>query len=81
MASIHISEIQKILVERGEDDASVHGGSKGGFFLEIRFDDPSGRWKVTDEDYQNQVLVVESYLGTVTIVFDSSGALRSIDIS
>jgi hypothetical protein len=38
MATIHISEIQRILADRGEKDAL--SWSSDGFFIEIRFDKP-----------------------------------------
>lgn len=81
MASIHVSEIQRILVERGEREASAATASGEGFFLEIHFNDPTGLRGVVDEEYKNKVLTVHCYLGLATIVFDASGILRSIDIS
>lgn len=81
MASIHVSEIQRMLVERGEKEASADAASTEGFFLEVRFDDPTGSGGVVDEEYKNKVLTVHCYLGLATIVFDASGILRSIDIS
>jgi len=50
MAKIHISEIQKILVKRGERDAIPERES--GFFLEIRFDEPNHATTAIDEDFQ-----------------------------
>jgi hypothetical protein len=79
MASIHISEIQRILVERGERDAEAH--PQEGFFLEIRFDDPDHRGGVVDPELQDKVLTADCPYGTVTIEFDHQGQLKSIDIS
>ncbi len=81
MASIHVSDIQKILIERGEVDAAVLPESRDGFFLEIRFDDPSAPYGVVDEERRNEVLSVFCPQGLATIVFDINGMLRSIDIS
>lgn len=83
MATIHIAEVQRWLVERGQLDAVP--GSREGFFLEIRFDNPSHdaimkRNTVVDDDYKHKVLTVDTYLGVATIVFDAAGMLRSIDI-
>jgi len=81
MAVVHIGEIQKWLVERGEIDASP---ASGRFYLEIRFDDQStldARPKIVDDEYANQTIVVDSSIGFATICFDAAGRLRSIDWS
>ena len=77
MASIHISEIQRWLVERGQSDA-IPGPE--GMFLEIRFDD--GKAPVlADEELANQVITSFTPQGNLTLVFDQGGNLRSLDIS
>lgn len=79
MASIHITEIQRLLLQQGQADA-VPGGD-GGFFLEVRFDEPGRSTGVVDPEFQNKVLTADSFYGTVTIQFDDEGQLRSIDLS
>ena len=79
MASIHVTEIQRLLAERGEPDASAW--SPGGFFLEIRFDEPGQASGPADPEFANKVLSVECPFGSVVIQFDESGQLRSLDIS
>ena len=79
MASIHINEIQEILAKRGEEDAVPW--NPGGFFLEIRFDNPNHDDLVVDEEMQNKVLTATAPSGIVTIQFDSRGELQSIDLS
>lgn len=79
MATIHITEIQKILVERGEVDALPH--SPEGYFLEVRFDDPHHPSKVVDIEMKDKVLTADCPYGSVTIQFDSQGQLKSIDLS
>ncbi len=79
MASIHVSEIRHILVERGQSDALP--GSGEGTFLEILFDDgkPSDTGSV-DAEFANKVITVESSQGSVTIIFNKIGMLESIEI-
>ncbi len=77
MATVHIRDIRRWLRETGQSDAEP---GPGGTFLEIRFDEPGGD-VVADEDMRNKVITGESSQGSVTIVFDDSGLLRSIDIS
>lgn len=77
MATVHIREIQRWLREGGQPDAEP---SRDGMFLEIRFDEP-GNESVADEEMRNKVITAESPQGSLTIVFDDSGLLRSIDIS
>ena len=79
MASIHITEIQRLLAERGESDAAP--GSADGFFLEVRFDEPGSPAGVVDPEFQNKVLTADCPFGSVTIQFDQEGQLRSIDLS
>jgi hypothetical protein len=81
MASIHISEIQKFLFDRGELDAYPPPKGQGGFFLEIRFDQPNRDPGVIDEEFKDKVLTADCAVGTVTIQFDSNGELRTIDMS
>ncbi len=81
MASVHISEIQKWLVERGQGDASP---ASGHFYLEVRFDDEATLDvdpTVVDDEYSNETIVVDSSIGFATICFDAAGRLRSIDWS
>jgi hypothetical protein len=80
MATIHISEIQRILTERGEKDALPWGTSEG-YFIEIRFDDVSKRSKVVDKELENKVITAECPYGSVTIQFDEVGQLKSVDLS
>ncbi len=77
MATVHIRDIQRWLRSAGATDAEP---GTVGMFLEIRFDEP-GEEVVADEDMRNKVITGESPQGSVTIVFDDSGLLRSIDIS
>ena len=79
MASIHISEIQQILRDRGESEAVPWGAD--GFFVEIRFDEPGRSPGVTDREYVNRSISVDSPQGSVTIIFDEWGQLKSLDIS
>jgi hypothetical protein len=79
MATIHITEIQRIVAERGEKDALPW--AKGGFFLEIRFDDPSKSEAVVDHDLRNKTIYADCPFGFVSIRFDQWGMLESIDLS
>jgi len=81
MASIHISEIQKILFDGGELDAYPPPKGQGGFFLEVRFDSPNRNPGVVDEEFKDKVLTADCAFGIVTIQFDSKGELRTIDLS
>jgi hypothetical protein len=77
VATIHIRDVRRWLRASGQADAEEgHAGT----FLEIRFDEP-GEEAVADEDMRNKIITGESPQGSVTIVFDDSGLLRSIDIS
>jgi hypothetical protein len=78
MASVHISEIQLWLHSIGQTDA-IPG--PGGMFLEIRFDVAGAPADAIDEEFADKVLTVEAQCGSVTIIFDSAGQLRSLDIS
>ncbi|TVQ82130.1 MAG: hypothetical protein EA357_10790 [Micavibrio sp.] len=78
MATIHVSEIQKILADRGEKDALPWAW--GGYFLEIRFDDPARQINTVDEELKNKVITTDCPYGIVTILFDKNGELQSIEI-
>jgi hypothetical protein len=77
MATVHIRDIQRWLVQSGQRDAAP---GPGGMFLEIRFDEPDAN-AVVDEEMRNRVITADSPQGSVTIVFDDIGRLRSLDIS
>lgn len=79
MATVHINEIQDYLEKKGEKDAKPH--SPEGFFLEIRFDKDNHRTGIIDQEFKNKVLTADSHEGTVTIIFDELGMLKSIDVS
>jgi hypothetical protein len=74
VASIHIREIRSSIAAEGASE-------EAGDFFEIRFDEPGWVDGVVDEDMVDEVIVAQSAQGTVTIVFDSFGALRSLDTS
>jgi DNA-binding protein YbaB len=50
-------------------------------FLEIRFDVEGAPADAIDEEFADTVLTAESPCGSVTIIFDSAGQVRSLDIS
>jgi hypothetical protein len=79
VATVHVTEIQKLASDRGERDAVP--GASGGYFLEIRFDDPTHSPGVVDADLRNRTLTADCPYGNVTILFDANGQLRSIDLS
>jgi hypothetical protein len=80
MATIHITDIQRLLVDRGEADALPY--ASGSYFLEIRFDDPNySPGGVVDTELRNQTITANCPYGSVTIQFDANGELRSIDLS
>ncbi|WP_210490979.1 hypothetical protein [Patulibacter sp. SYSU D01012] len=81
MASIHITEIQRLLADRGERDAVPHVANGQGYFVEIRFDGPGGPTGVVDEELADAVITAESAYGMATIQFDAEGSLFSIDLS
>ena len=68
MASIHISELQKLLAAEGQRDAEPHGPE--GYFLEIRFDDPHSAYEGVDPEFRDRVLTADCPYGMVTIQFD-----------
>ncbi len=73
MATINIDALRTLLKERGQSDADD--------FLEITFLRPDFPASITDDEFQDRVLTVDCPYGTVTIVFDHSGQLRSLDVS
>ena len=77
MATVHIRDIMKWLAEAGQADAQPWSGE---FFLEIRFDEPAATLPV-DAEMAGKVITADTARGTVTIVFDDNGQLRSLDIS
>jgi hypothetical protein len=79
VATIHFREIMEILAARGETDALPH--ADGGFYLEIRFDDPSSRQTNPDESLRSRVIGADSAFGTVNIRFDDSGMLKYLEVS
>jgi hypothetical protein len=79
LASIHFTEIQKLLSGRSEQVELLDGPDNDGFF-EIRFDEPGKSTGIVDPEFQNKVLAVDTPFGTATIVFDGEGQLRSIDV-
>jgi hypothetical protein len=82
VASIHIEEIQSILASRGEKDALPHQENGEGYFFEIRFDKPNRKPSgIVDDEYKDRVITVDCPYGTVTILFDEEGQLKSIDLS
>ncbi|TVQ85095.1 MAG: hypothetical protein EA357_01535 [Micavibrio sp.] len=78
MATIHISEIQRILADRGEKDALPW--ASGGFFLEILFDDPTKPTSSVDEELKYKVITTDCPYGNVVILFHENGDLKSIEI-
>jgi hypothetical protein len=79
MATLRVTQIQRIVADRGEPDATPH--SPGGFFLEIRFDEPGRPRGPVGPEFQNKVLTVDSAFGNVVIQFDEAGQLWSLDLS
>lgn len=77
MATVHIRDIMKWLVDRGEVDAHPWSSE---YFLEIRFDEGSNP-TIVDSDMANSVITADAAQGVVTITFDEFGRLRSLDIS
>ena len=79
MATIHIKEIRNILANIGQPDAKP--GSDEGSFIEIRFNDEQSEQDFpVDEELKNKVITAECSSGSVTIIFDECGMLKSIDI-
>jgi hypothetical protein len=76
MARIHIREIQELLRARHDDTDDPSDNS-----VEIRFDEESGTDLVADEEMRNKVITGETPQGSVVLVFDDLGFLRSLDVS
>jgi hypothetical protein len=72
LASIGFEELRRMLARRADEDA--------GDFLEIRFDKLGYKPNVVDEELKDRVITAGCPYGTVTIVFDRFGQLRSLDI-
>ena len=82
MASIHIEEIQKILSEQGNKDALPNQANGEGYFLEIRFDSPTRKASgMVDDEYKDSVITLDCPYGTVIILCDGEGQLKSIELS
>ncbi|MDU9393748.1 hypothetical protein [Pseudomonas sp. zfem002] len=82
MASIHIEEIQKILSEQGNKDALPNQANGEGYFLEIRFDSPTRRASgIVDDEYKDRVITLDCPYGTIVILCDGEGQLKSIELS
>lgn len=77
MATVHVRDIMKWLADSGQKDAEPWSGE---FFFEIRFDE-AGQTSVVDSELAGRVITADTAQGTVTITFDDSGQLRSLDIS
>ena len=79
MGTIHILEIQKILKERAKKEDCKNFETSS--FLEILFNNPKRSPGAVDEEFKNKVITADCAYGSVTIVFDDYGELKSIDIS
>lgn len=77
MATVHVRDIMRWLADTGQADAQPRSGE---FFLEIRFDESAASLPV-DAEMAGRVITADTAQGTVTIVFDDNGHLRSLDIS
>lgn len=81
MAKISIDRIQKFLREHGETGSTPFHNDGDSFFLEICFEKEGRIQKVVDDDYKDAVLTVESDYGSVLILFNEFGYLKSIEIA
>ena len=82
MASIHIEEIQKILFAQGNKASLLDQSNGEGYFLEIRFDSSTHKASgIVDEEYQDKVITLDCPYGTVVILCDEEGQLKSIELS
>jgi len=82
MASIHIDEIRKFLIDQGRGDATDEKGNSKVNFLEIMFDDPENRDAyIADEEMVDKVISLESYFGSGVLQFDERGCIKSLDFS
>lgn len=85
MATIHLKEIMDILASKGQQDASIYN-SKGGYFLEILCNDEQETQTAlssgaADDELANSVISANSAFGTVLILFDAAGMLKSLEFS
>lgn len=82
MASIHIEEIQRIMFAQGNKDSLPNQDNGEGYFLEIRFDSFNRKASgVVDEEYKDKVITLDCPYGTVVILCDEEGQLKSIELS
>lgn len=82
MASIHIEEIQKILFAQGNKDSLLDQDNGEGYFLDIRFDSSTRKASaIVDEEYKDKVITLDCPYGTVVILCDVEGQLKSIELS
>lgn len=82
MASIHIEEIQKILFAQGNKDSLLDQDNGEGYFLDIRFDSSTRKASaIVDEEYNDKVITLDCPYGTVVILCDEEGQLKSIELS
>ncbi|GGY45686.1 hypothetical protein GCM10011297_18030 [Bacterioplanes sanyensis] len=83
MAEVHIKEIMKYLglALKGEEGSPSNHHQADDFFLELKFNDPDGKKSgIVDEDFKNETITVDCPYGSVTILFDDEGQLKSIEI-
>jgi hypothetical protein len=70
---MHVTELQRLLIERVQADAQQ--------VVEIRFDNPAARQVrpdyPVDEGFRNKVLSVDCPYGSVVIAFDEHNELRT----
>lgn len=82
VASIHIEEIQKILFAQGNKDSLLDQDNGEGYFLDIRFDSSTRKASaIVDEEYKDKVITLDCPYGTVVILCDEEGQLKSIELS
>jgi NAD(P)H-flavin reductase len=76
VATIHLKEVIEYLSKK--EGANSKNDE---FFFELLFSDPDGKKTgVIDEEYKNDVITVDCPYGTVTILFDEEGQLKSLEI-
>ena len=78
MPSIHFKELRALLMARAAQDPKPDARDS---FFEIRFDDPGGSAVVFDSGMVNKVITTECPYGSVVIQWDTTGQLKSLDIS
>jgi hypothetical protein len=76
VARIHIREIQRLLRDLPDNSDDPSDNS-----IEIWFDEQSDSDQVADEEMRNKVITGETPQGSLVLVFDDLGLLRSLDIS